>query len=141
MEHNRLKKNFKVLPDTTHQQQGINVTCGDEVWICVKADENSNIEDIGFQGHGCAICIASASIMTMLVKGKTFLDAHSMVEEFRGYITEPEIQPSKFGDKVDRYRKAFEGIRELPGRVKCAMLPWHTLSGALGPCEVKQEDR
>ena len=92
---------------------------------------DDKIETIAFEGEGCAICKASASMMTGAVKGKSVPDAETMVEEFRGMATgtlDPDSEASHLGKL-----KIFAGVKDLPSRVKCAILPWHTLHAALNP--------
>ena len=105
-----------------------NPLCGDHIKLTLNVADD-RIEAIAFEGHGCAICKASSSMMTGAVKGKTVTEAETLVEEFRSMTTgrlDPEKQPNRLGKL-----KVFAGVRDLPSRVKCAILPWHTLHAAL----------
>ncbi len=129
IEHNRKPRNFAELPEATNRAEGFNPLCGDHIWLYVDLDD-AGVKAIGFQGKSCAICQASASIMTTLVKGRPVAEVEGLVSDFRGLIVGKQTA-SRFGDKVDRYMAAFAGIANLPSRVKCAILPWHTLHAAL----------
>lgn len=126
LDHNRAPRNFHQIPDANRSASGDNPLCGDRItlWVKVTGDQ---IEDVGFQGSGCAISQASASLMTTVVKGKTVEQAEQMFRHFHGMVTGTE--------EPDRARLgklfAFAGVREYPARVKCANLPWHTLHAAL----------
>ena len=126
-EHNKKPRNFRRLPAPTHTGEGVNAVCGDHIWVDV-AVEGDRIADIGFEGTSCAICQSSASIMTNLVKGGSVADAEALVRQFRGVVTGQA--PADPASKAGRYLSAFAGIANLPVRVKCAVLPWHTLHSA-----------
>ena len=128
LDHNKSPRNFCELPDANRSSDGYNPLCGDHIHLFVKLKDGL-IEDIGFQGSGCAISKASASMMTSLVKGKTREEAEGLFEEFRDMVTgDPEVEPD-----LGRMGKlaVFAGVREYPARVKCATLSWHTLHAAL----------
>jgi nitrogen fixation protein NifU and related proteins len=127
LDHNRKPRNYGALDNPSHHAVGHNPLCGDRLDIALKI-ENDQISHIAFHGESCAICKASASMMTAAVKGKTRADAETLIQEFRDMATgklDPE-QPNHLGRLT-----VFSGIRDLPTRVKCAILPWHTLHAAL----------
>lgn len=128
LDHNRKPRNWGSIPDANHHADGHNPLCGDHIKLSVDVQDD-RIASIVFEGHGCAICKASASMMTGAVKGKAVQDAEVMVEEFRGMATgtlDPDTQANHLGKL-----KIFAGVKDLPSRVKCAILPWHTLHAAL----------
>jgi len=128
LDHNRKPRNWGAIPDANRHAEGHNPLCGDHIKLSMNVLDDK-IDAIAFEGHGCAICKASASMMTGAVKGKTVQDAEIMVEEFRGMATgtfEPDSADNHLGKL-----KIFAGVKDLPSRVKCAILPWHTLHAAL----------
>ncbi len=127
LDHNRAPRNFKEVEGANRVADGDNPLCGDKFKLYLRLD-NHVIEDIGFQGSGCAISKASASLMTSAVKGKTIGEAGEIFGEFHRMITGSEIgvDPNVLGKLA-----AFSGVREFPARVKCASLSWHTLKAAL----------
>ena len=127
LDHNRKPRNWGSLPDATHKAEGVNPLCGDRLRLDVKltADE---VQAIAFEGESCAICKASASMMTTAVKGKARKDAEQLVQEFRDMAT-GKLDPAKEPHHLGRLT-VFSGVRDLPTRVKCAILPWHTLHAA-----------
>jgi len=128
LDHNRKPRNYGAIPDANRHADGHNPLCGDHIKLSMNVLEDK-IDAIAFEGHGCAICKASASMMTGAVKGKSVQDAETMVEEFRGMATgtlDPESADHHLGKL-----KIFAGVKDLPSRVKCAILPWHTLHAAL----------
>lgn len=127
LDHNRKPRNWGVLADATHRAEGHNPLCGDHITLTLRLRDEA-LEAIGFQGESCAICKASASMMTTAVKGRTRAEAEQLVQEFRDLATgklDP-VQPNRLGRLT-----VFAGVRDLPTRVKCAILPWHTLHAAL----------
>lgn len=127
LDHNRKPRNYGKLDHANHHAVGHNPLCGDRLDITLQL-ENDRIDNIAFQGESCAICKASASMMTAAVKGKSRADAETLIDEFRELATgKLDIsQPHHLGRLT-----VFSGIRDLPTRVKCAILPWHTLHAAL----------
>lgn len=127
LDHNRKPRNYGKLDHASHQAVGHNPLCGDRLDITLQLDTDQ-INSIAFQGESCAICKASASMMTAAVKGKSRLDAETLIHEFRELATgKLDINhPHHLGRLT-----VFSGIRDLPTRVKCAILPWHTLHAAL----------
>jgi nitrogen fixation NifU-like protein len=127
LDHNRKPRNYGVLAHASHHAEGHNPLCGDHISVSLDLD-GERIGGIAFQGESCAICKASASMMTVNVKGKTRADAETLIQEFRDMAT------GKLD--IDRHHHigrlaVFAGVRDLPTRVKCAILPWHTLHAAL----------
>ena len=126
LDHNRKPRNWGALADATHKAEGLNPLCGDHLHLTVKLKDDT-VEAINFQGESCAICKASASMMTTAVKGKSRADAEQLAHEFRDMATGQLdlTQPHHLGRLT-----VFAGVRDLPTRVKCAILPWHTLQAA-----------
>ncbi|MBF0489905.1 MAG: SUF system NifU family Fe-S cluster assembly protein [Candidatus Omnitrophica bacterium] len=129
LEHNRSPRNFKKLEGATHVAEGYNPLCGDHLWIYMKVNPSNVIEEVAFEGTGCAISKASASMMTSSLKGKTVLEAKALFGEFHELVLgnlKPDTQPNHL-EKL----AVFSGIWQYPSRVKCAILSWHTMNGAL----------
>jgi nitrogen fixation protein NifU and related proteins len=126
LEHNRSPRNYRVIAEADRQAEGNNPLCGDQLTVWLKLDGDV-IRDVSFQGLGCAISRASASLMTAEVKGKTRREATELFERFRGLVTgETATAPETLGKLA-----VFSGVSAYPTRVKCASLPWHTLKAAL----------
>ena len=128
LDHNKKPRNYGAIEQPTHQAEGRNPLCGDNLMLTLKLD-NDKVDAIAFTGESCAICKASASMMTAAVKGKARDDAETLVREFRDMATgtlDYEKTPHHLGRLT-----VFAGVRDLPTRVKCAILPWHTLHAAL----------
>jgi nitrogen fixation NifU-like protein len=127
LDHNRAPQNFRRMEDANRRAEGINPLCGDRLTVWLKM-EDGIIRDVAFQGSGCAISKASASLMTGAVKGKTRAEAEALVERFRSLVTGSlqKDQTESLGKLV-----AFSGLSEFPIRVKCASLSWHALRAAL----------
>jgi nitrogen fixation protein NifU and related proteins len=128
LDHNRKPRNFKVLERANRKQEGYNPLCGDQFTLYLDMDGDL-IKEIGFQGSGCAISKASASMMTTMVKGKTKAEAVEMFDEFHRMV-KGELDFESTPNHLGRL-KIFAGVREFPARVKCASLSWHTLRAAL----------
>jgi nitrogen fixation protein NifU and related proteins len=126
LDHNKKPRNFQKLADANRTAEGFNPLCGDQIQLYVKV-EDGVIRDIGFQGSGCAISKASASLMTSLVKGKTSDEADALFERFHRLVTTEHAADAAELGKLS----VFSGVREFPARVKCASLAWHTLRAAL----------
>lgn len=128
LDHNKAPRNFRKLENPSQSAEGYNPLCGDHLDIYLKFD-NDHIIDISFQGSGCAISKASASLMTSMLKGKTKEEAVKIFHRFHDLVTD------KLGDNPDiedlGKLAVFAGIREFPARVKCASLAWHTMMNAL----------
>jgi nitrogen fixation NifU-like protein len=125
LDHNKKPRNFRKLEDANRTAEGFNPLCGDQIQLYVKL-EDGRISDIGFQGSGCAISKASASLMTSALKGKTAAEAGDLFERFHHLVTSDAADPDDLGKLA-----VFSGVREFPARVKCASLAWHTLRAAL----------
>jgi nitrogen fixation NifU-like protein len=126
LDHNKRPRNFRVLEASSHQAEGYNPLCGDRLSLYVRVD-GETIADIGFQGSGCAISKASASLMTDAVKGRSVDEARGLFERFHRMVTtSPDLAVEDMGKL-----SVLAGVREFPVRVKCASLAWHTLKAAL----------
>jgi nitrogen fixation NifU-like protein len=131
LDHNRKPRNYGRLATRTHHAEGLNPLCGDHLHLDLSV-EGDQITQVGFEGQSCAICKASTSMMSTLVKGRSPAEADRLVDGFRALAT---------GQATDAQRadlgrlRVFEGIKDLPSRVKCAVLPWHTLHAALHATE------
>ena len=125
LDHNRRPRNFQKRPEgSNHHAHGYNPVCGDEFTVHLKV-EDGIIKDVGFEGAGCAISTASASLMTEALKGKSEDEARALFRDFREMVT-------KGGSEEELGKLAvFSGVREFPMRVKCATLAWHTFEAAL----------
>jgi len=127
LDHNRAPQNFRPMEDANRRVEGVNPLCGDRLTIWLKV-EGGVIKDATFQGSGCAISKASASLMTSAVKGKTREEAEALFERFRRLVTgSMETAEAKSLGKL----VVFSGLSEFPIRVKCASLSWHALKAAL----------
>jgi nitrogen fixation NifU-like protein len=127
LEHNRSPRNYRIMEDADRRAEGSNPLCGDQLTVWLKLDGDV-ISDVAFQGLGCAISRASASLMTAAVKGKSRQEAEALFQRFHRLVTcgpEP-AEPETLGKLA-----VFSGISGYPIRVKCASLPWHTLRAAL----------
>jgi len=128
LDHNKNPRNFGLMGDANRVIEGYNPLCGDRYTIYLKLHEDI-IEDIRFSGAGCAISKASASVMTTVLKGKSIKDAEALFERFHTLVT----KESKGFEDAESLGKlaAFAGVSEFPARVKCAILAWHSMKGAL----------
>jgi nitrogen fixation NifU-like protein len=126
LDHNRAPRNYRPIPEADREAEGYNPLCGDQLKVWVKLD-GDRIADVSFQGSGCAISKASASLMTMVVKGKTTAEASRMFESFHRMVTGQGGPVDDLPPKL----AVFAGVREFPARVKCASLSWHALKAAL----------
>jgi len=128
IEHNKKPRNYGDLEGSTHHAHGLNPLCGDDIVLKVVVADGI-VQDIRFLGQGCAISKASSSLMTVNVKGKPVAEAELMVEQFRGMIRgtlDTAVDPNILGKL-----SLFQNVKNLPSRVKCAVLPWATLHSAL----------
>ncbi|MGI9101399.1 MAG: Fe-S cluster assembly sulfur transfer protein SufU [Terriglobales bacterium] len=125
LEHSKKPRNYRELAGPSHKAEGYNPLCGDHFTVYLDV-EGGKIRDVAFQGSGCAISKASASMMTQAVKGKSTEEAEKMFEKFHQVVTGQEGESGELGKLA-----AFAGVSEFPVRVKCATLAWHTLHAAL----------
>jgi len=127
LEHNSKPRNFREVEDPTQTSEGFNPLCGDQITLYLKVVDGV-IDDVGFQGSGCAISRASASMMTQSIKGQSLERAEEIFDAFHNMITEPdaELDYDTLGDL-----ETLSGINEYPTRIKCAVLAWHTMKAAL----------
>jgi len=136
LDHNRHPRNFGPLEGASHRAEGNNPLCGDRLSLTLRL-KGDRIEDIRFEGSGCAISTASASLMTEAVKGKDRASVRQLFERMHALLTQPDGSPDPALGKL----AALSGVREFPARVKCASLCWHTLNAALvsSPAAVSTE--
>ena len=131
LEHGKNPRNLRKTENFNKDAMGKNPLCGDNVHVFLKLDEKKKVEDISFEGSGCAISMASASIMTDLIKGKNEHEAKEIVEDFLGMIKEnPELKSEKLEEDEKTKLMCLSGVKQYPMRVKCATLSWHTLVSA-----------
>jgi nitrogen fixation NifU-like protein len=128
LDHNKRPRNWGSLEGANREAKGHNPLCGDRLTVFLKLADD-RIEDIRFEGSGCAISKASASLMTEAVKGRTISEVTGIFQRFQAMITSPLDQPS--GDASLGKLMVLGGVREFPVRIKCASLPWHTLKAAI----------
>jgi len=127
LDHNKHPRNFHAVQPHSHSADGHNPLCGDQLHLEMRVDGDGQIEAIGFTGDGCAISMASTSIMTEALEGQTIESALALFEAFHAAITDQSVEPDpRLGQLA-----ALAGVRDYPMRVKCASLPWHTLKAAL----------
>ncbi len=127
LEHNSKPRNFRKVEGASTTAEGYNPLCGDQITLYLKVVEDV-VEDVGFQGVGCAISRASASMMTQSIKGRSIDEAQGVFDAFHNMITHPNEEPDYdiLGDL-----ETLAGVNEYPTRIKCAVLPWHTMRSAL----------
>ena len=128
LEHSKKPRNFRVPEGAKHMAEGFNPLCGDKIKLYLEL-EGGRIQDLGFQGSGCAISKASASMMTVSVKGKTEAEARELFSEFHKMLS-GGVSPAFDFSKLGRL-SVFSGVSEFPVRIKCATLAWHTLRAAM----------
>jgi len=133
LEHNKKPRNFRKLEHPTHFAEGYNPLCGDHLYVYLRVNKEGTIQEVSFEGQGCAISKASASMMTTSLKGKTIQEAEKMFEQFHKLVI-GELKPDKDLNILGRLT-IFSGIWQYPSRVKCAALSWHTMNGALHKVE------
>ena len=127
LDHNKRPRNFRVPPAANREARGHNPLCGDQITVYLEVEDGA-VKDVGFQGSGCAISKASASLMTEAVKGKPLPEVEALFARFHALLTGDPATP---GQAEDLGKLAvFSGVREYPVRVKCATLPWHTVRAA-----------
>ena len=138
LEHGKSPRNFGKCEKYTHEAKGHNPLCGDQVHVYLKLNNEKNVDNVTFEGSGCAISIASTSIMTELVKGKSLEAAKKIVIDFLNMIKNTQEIKSKDLDEDQKIKiMSLSGVKQYPMRVKCATLAWHTLTSAI---EEKKEE-
>ena len=133
LDHYKRPRNFRALENATRKAEGYNPLCGDQVTVYVVMD-GETVSDISFEGVGCAISTASASLMTEAIKGKTREEAETLLQRFHGLVTSSDGTPEATDgvSELDLGKlEALSGVRDYPVRIKCATLPWHALKAAL----------
>ena len=133
LDHNKKPRNFRKLESANHSAEGYNPLCGDHLTVYLNL-ENDAVKEVSFEGSGCAISKAAASMMTQAVKGKRKQDAEALFAAFHRMVTADDYE-DKAEEELGNL-KIFEGVREFPVRVKCATLPWHTMHAALNNREL-----
>ena len=128
LDHNKKPRNFGPLEGHTHSCHGYNPLCGDDYTVYLRI-EDKIIQEVGFDGSGCAISKASASMMTQALVGKTLPEASNIFGEFHQMVL-GDLEPSSTPNELGKL-KIFQGVRDFPSRVKCASLPWHAMTSAL----------
>jgi len=131
LDHGRHPRNFRKIEHPTHLAHGHNPLCGDRVTVYLSLD-GDRIADVAFQGRGCAISTAAASLMTEILQGKTVEEARALFAQFRARVTgaEPAALPEPLAEEAERL-EPLTGVKAYPARVKCATLSWHALEAAL----------
>ena len=129
LEHNKKPRNFRKLENPTHSAEGYNPLCGDHYHVFLSVDDQGKIDEVTFEGSGCAISKASASMMTQALTGKTTEQANELFEQFHKLVI-GELKPSEEENDLGKL-EVFAGVWKYPTRVKCAALSWHTMNGAL----------
>ena len=132
LDHGKNPRNLRKTDNFTKDAKGHNPLCGDKVHIFLKLGDDKKIEDVSFEGSGCAISMASASIMTDLVKQKNENDAKELIKDFLEMIKEkPDISNKSLSENDKTKLMSLSGVKQYPMRVKCATLAWHTLTSAM----------
>ena len=132
LDHGKNPRNLRKTENFNKDAKGHNPLCGDKVHIYLKLDENKKVQDISFEGQGCAISMASASIMTDLVKGKDEHEVKEIVDDFLDMIKEKDKLNNKILQENEKTKlMCLSGVKKYPMRVKCATLSWHTLTSAI----------
>ena len=132
LEHGKNPRNLGKTDNFNKDAKGNNPLCGDNVHVYLKLNDQRKVEDISFEGSGCAISMASASIMTDLMKGKSDNEAKEIIEDFLGMIKEnPELRSNILKEDDKTKLMCLSGVKQYPMRVKCATLSWHTLTSAI----------
>ena len=132
LDHGKNPRNLRKFDNFNKDAKGHNPLCGDKVHIFLKVDENKNISDISFEGEGCAISMASASIMTDLMKEKKANEVKELIEDFLKMIKDnPEMSSKIISEDEKTKLMSLSGVKQYPMRVKCATLAWHTLTSAM----------
>ena len=132
LDHGKNPRNLGKFDNYNKDAKGNNPLCGDNVHVYLRLNENKKVEDIAFEGHGCAISMASASIMTDMIRGKEEKEVKEIVTDFLGMIKEKDTLDNKILKEDEKTKlMSLSGVKQYPMRVKCATLSWHTLTSAL----------
>ena len=132
LEHGKSPRNFGKCQKYTHEAKGHNPLCGDQVHVYLKLNKDGQVDDLTFEGSGCAISIASTSIMTELVKGKSSTSTKEIINSFLNMIkSSNEMKSENLDDDQKTKIMSLSGVKQYPMRVKCATLAWHTLISAM----------
>ena len=132
LEHGKNPRNLGKCEGYSHEAKGYNPLCGDKIHVYLKLDNGKKVQSLTFEGDGCAISLASASIMTELVKGKSFEEAKEIMDAFLNMIKNTsEIQSNHLDEEQKTKLMSLSGVKQFPMRVKCATLSWHTLNSAI----------
>ena len=132
LEHGKSPRNLGKCEGYSHEAKGYNPLCGDKVHVYLKLDNEKKVESLTFEGEGCAISLASASIMTELIRGKSINDAKDIMNAFLNMIKNTsEIQSNHLDEDQKTKLMSLSGVKQYPMRVKCATLSWHTLISAI----------
>ena len=132
LDHGNNPRNLGKFDNYNKDAKGNNPLCGDNVHVYLRLNENKKVEDIAFEGHGCAISMASASIMTDMIRGKEEKEVKEIVTDFLGMIKEKDTLDNKILKEDEKTKlMSLSGVKQYPMRVKCATLSWHTLTSAL----------
>jgi nitrogen fixation NifU-like protein len=129
LDHGKNPRNFGPMPDANREAHGHNPLCGDKIALHLEVKDGI-VENLSFEGAGCAISMASASLMTDALKGQSEADARAMFDQFHGLLTSDDVASLEQLEALDKLA-VFSGVRDYPLRVKCATLGWHTLNAAL----------
>ncbi len=143
LDHGKNPRNLGKFDNYNKDAKGNNPLCGDNVHVYLRLNENKKVEDIAFEGHGCAISMASASIMTDMVRGKEEKEVKEIVTDFLGMIKEKDSLDTNILKEDEKTKlMSLSGVKQYPMRVKCATLSWHTLTSALDNSDqiIKTED-
>tara|TARA_B100001996_G_scaffold257527_1_gene200233 strand:+ start:1433 stop:1897 length:465 start_codon:yes stop_codon:yes gene_type:complete len=143
LDHGKNPRNLGKFDNYNKDAKGNNPLCGDNVHVYLRLNENKKVEDIAFEGHGCAISMASASIMTDMIRGKEENEVKEIVNDFLGMIKEKDLLENNILKEDEKTKlMSLSGVKQYPMRVKCATLSWHTLTSALDNKDqvVKTED-
>jgi len=130
LDHGKNPRNFRHPDDCTCQAEGDNPLCGDQLTVYLTLDGDGTVADVAFEGRGCAISMASASMMTEMVQGKTEAQSRALFEKFHKLVTGRDDEVDGDADELDKLI-VLSGVREFPMRVKCATLAWHTMTAAM----------
>ena len=134
LDHGKNPRNYREMADAGHQARGDNPLCGDKIMIYLKLDDSGTIADCSFDGRGCAISQASASMMTEILLGKSLAETKALFQSFHAMCTDDAYDPAQYPgadeDALDRLQ-VMSGVRKFPMRVKCATLAWHTMQAAV----------